>query len=59
MEGPKRREGRSSSYRIIEDVNRVLEALEIFFCANSATVEGLTDRNGHRRKEVGEGYSVS
>ena len=59
MEGPKRREGRSSSYRIIEDVDISLEELEIVFHANGAAVEDILDRNGHRRKEVGEGKSVS
>ena len=49
----------TSSPRIIEDVDRALEALEIVFRANSAAVEGLADRNGHRLKEVGEGESVS
>ena len=36
-----------------------LKVLEIFFLANGAAVEGLADRNGHRRKVVGEGKSVS
>ena len=40
------------SDRIVEDVDRALEALEIVFHANGAAVEGLADRNGHRRKEV-------
>ena len=31
----------------------------IVFRVNGAAVEGLADRNGHRRKEVGEGKSVS
>ena len=51
--------GTPSSDRIIEDVDRALEALLIFFRANDAAVEGLADKNGHRRKEVGEGKSVS
>ena len=29
------------------------------FCANGAAVEGVADRNWHRRKEVGEVESVS
>ena len=33
--------------------------LEIVLRANGAVVEGITDRNGHLRKEVGEGGSVS
>ena len=51
--------GTPYSERIIEDVDRALEALEIVFCGNGASVEGISDRNGHRRKEVGEGKSVS
>ena len=33
--------------------------MEIFYLANGAAVEELADRNGHRRKVVGEGKSVS
>ena len=51
--------GTPSSARITEDVDLVLKALEIFNRANGAAVEGLADKNGHRRKEVGEGKSVS
>ena len=36
-----------------------LEAFEIIFRVNSAAVEELADRNGHRREELGEGKSVS
>ena len=36
-----------------------LKALEIVYHANGAAVEGLADRNVHRRKEVGKGKSVS
>ena len=36
-----------------------LKALEIVYLANGASVEGLADRNVHRRKVVGEGKSVS
>ena len=36
-----------------------LKVLEIFYLENGASVEGLADRNGHRRKVVGEGKSVS
>ena len=43
-----------SSAMIIEDVDLVLKALEVFYHANGATVEGLADRNGHRWKLVGE-----
>ena len=51
--------GTPSSERIIEDVDLALKALEIVYLANGAAVEGLADRNGHRRKVVGEGKSVS
>ena len=44
---------------IIQDVNLALKALEIVYCANESAVEGLADRNGHRRKVVGEVKSVS
>ena len=49
----------SSSSNIIEDVDRALEELEIVFRENGAAVEGLEYRNGNRRKDVGEGESVS
>ena len=45
--------------RIIEDVDLALKALEIVHLENGALVELITDRNGHRRKVVGEGESVS
>ena len=51
--------GTPSSARIIEDVDRSLEALEIIFLANGASVERLAYRNGHRSRELGEGKSVS
>ena len=51
--------GTPSSVRIIEDVDLALKALEIVYRANGAAVEGLADRNGHRKKEVGKGKSVS
>ena len=51
--------GTPSSERIIEDVDLALKALEIFYLENGAAVDGLSDRNGHRRKVVGEGKSVS
>ena len=44
--------------RIIQDVNLTLKALEIVYRENGAAVEGLADRNGHRRKVVGKGKSV-
>ena len=51
--------GTPSSDRIIQDVDLAFKALEIVYRANGAAVEGLADRNGHRRKVVGEGNSVS
>ena len=51
--------GTPSSARIIEDVDLALKALEIVYLANEAAVEGLADKNGHRRKVLGEGESVS
>ena len=51
--------GSPSSARIIEDVDLALKALEIVYLANGAAVEGLADRNGHRRKVMGEGKLVS
>ena len=47
--------GNPSSAQIIQDVNLALKALEIVYLENGAAVEGLADRNGHRRKVVGEG----
>ena len=51
--------GNPSSAQIIEDVDMASKALEIVYLANGAAVEGLADRNGHRKKVVGEGKSVS
>ena len=45
--------------RIIQDVDLVLKALEIVYRKNGAAVKGLADRNGHRKKVVGKGESVS
>ena len=42
--------GTPSSVRIIQDVDLALKALEIFYHANGAAVEGIADRNGHRNK---------
>ena len=50
--------GTPPSERIIQDVDLALKALEIVYCENWAAVEGLTDRNVHRWKVVGEGKSV-
>ena len=50
--------GTPSSSRIIEDFDRALEALLMVFRVNGAAVEGVVDRNYHRRKEVDEGGSV-
>ena len=51
--------GTPSLARVIEDVDLALKALEIICLENGASVEGLADRNGHRRKVVGEVKSVS
>ena len=51
--------GTPSSAQIIQYVDMALKALEIVYRTNGAAVEGLADRNGHRRKGVGEGKSVS
>ena len=51
--------GTPSLARIIQDFDLALKALEIVYRANGDAVEGLADRNGHRRKVVGEGKSVS
>ena len=51
--------GTPSLARMIEDVDLALKALEIVYLENGAAVEGLADRNGHRRKLLGEGESVS
>ena len=51
--------GTPSQARIIQDVDLELKLLESVYLANWVAVEGLADRNGHRRKEVGEGKSVS
>ena len=50
--------GTSSSARIIKYVNLELKALEILYRENGAAVEGIADRNGHRRKVVGKAKSV-
>ena len=49
--------GTPYSVRIIEDVDLSLKALEIVYRENGAAVEGLADRNGHRKKVVGKGKS--
>ena len=46
--------GSTSSARIIQDVDLELKALGIVYRTNVAAVEGLADRNGHRKKEVGK-----
>ena len=51
--------GTLSSARIIQDVDLALKALKIVYRANGAAVEGITDRNGHRRLVLSEGESVS
>ena len=51
--------GTPSSARIIEDVDRALEALKIVVRANGAAVQGIADIDGHIRKEVGRCKSFS
>ena len=51
--------GTPSSDRIILEIDLALKSLEIVYHVNGAAVEGIADRNRHRRKEVGEGGSVS
>ena len=34
-----------------------MDALKIFYCAHCAAVEGLSDRNGHRQRVMGDGKS--
>ena len=51
--------GTPSLARIIQDVDMALKALEIVYRENGAAVEGMADSNGHRRKVIGEGESVS
>ena len=51
--------GTPSSARIIQDFDPALKVLEIFYRVNGAAVKGLAGSNGHRRKVVGEGESVS
>ena len=51
--------GTPSSVRIIQDVDLVLKSLEDVHGANGDVVEGVANRNGHRRKVLGEGESVS
>ena len=44
---------------MIEDVDMDLKALEIIYIENGAAVEGLSDRNVHRKKVVGAEKSIS
>ena len=50
--------GTPSSARIIQDVDLALKVLESVYRENGAAVEGLDDRNGHRRKVLCKGKSV-
>ena len=50
--------GTPCSARIIQYADLALKALEIVYRENGAAVEGLSDRNGHRRKVLGKGKSV-
>ena len=49
--------GTPCSARIIQDVDLALKVLEVVYRENGASVEGLADINGHRRKVVGKGKS--
>ena len=51
--------GKPSTARIILDLDLALKALEIVYRINGAAVEGPSDRNGHTRKLLGEGESLS
>ena len=51
--------GTPSSASIIHDVDLALKELEIVYRVNGAAVEGMSDRNGHIQKVVGEEESVS
>ena len=51
--------GTLSSVSIIKDIDLALKALEMVYRANGAAVEGVANRNGHRKKEVGKGKIVS
>ena len=51
--------GTPSLARIIQDFDLALKPLVIVYLTNEAAVDGLADRNGHRRKVVGEGGNVS
>ena len=51
--------GTRSSASIIEDVDLALKLLKIVYRKNGAAVEGLSDRNGDKRKMVGEEKNVS
>ena len=50
--------GTPSSSSMIQDIDMALKVLEIVYRSNGAAVEGIDDRNVHRRKVVGEGKSV-
>ena len=51
--------GTSSLARMIQYVDLALKALVIVYRKNGAAVEGLADRNGDKRKMVGEEKNVS
>ena len=48
-----------SSARIILDVDLALKLLGTIYRTNGTAVKGVGNNNGHRRKVVGEGKSVS
>ena len=51
--------GTPSLAGITQDVDLALKVLKIVYRANGGAAEGLADRNGYRRKVVGEVKSVS
>ena len=51
--------GTLSSESVIQDFDLTFKALEIVYRENGDAVELLADKNGHRRKVVGEEESVS
>ena len=51
--------GKPNSSSIIKYVDMALIALEIVYRKRGAVIEGLADRNGHRKKEVGKGKGFS
>ena len=51
--------GTPSSARVIKYFDLALKEMKIVFDKNGSAVEGVDDKNGHRRKVSGEGKSIS